>query len=306
MESTMHEFSCCCKQPNCSQLIEFNESFLKMKNDAFLAAELGQTLLKDQDIDDRTIRELNQLRWEKKESDKVIEILKEELKSMRTYCNELKGVLKVNEKVQTLLNAKAKVEQELMTQTNDLKQELRLLDKANTTLNARYKRLHEKHETLKLTHDVLVREHEQKLLTRNESREEVVIPNQWDALSLYTVTQQAWDKLNATDVRILNKRLDRRLDMTDLSELSNTMLSRLVEDDLSRFSISFEQDDRNQPLAQLVCLMLKEMCTVKITLNDLQADFVRRIKASSRPSQPILLYQKPNWIQNLFTFCSLA
>lgn len=313
----MHEFTCCCKQLDCAQLKEFNESFVKIKNDAFLAAEIGQTLLKDQkfDVYKENMKELNRLRWEKEESDRVVEILQNELKSMRKYCNELKSVLEVNEKVQRLLTAKANVEQELTTQTNDLKQELKLLGKANNTLNARYKRLHEKHETLKLTHDVLLKEHEHKLLTRNESREEVVIPRMKAQLNvqkpidvLHTVTQQALDKLNATDVRVLNKRLNRRFDMTDLSEMSNTMLSRLA-DDLDHFSPQFEwshQDpDHFFALVQLISHMLKEMCTMKITLNDLQADFVRRIKASSLP-QPIILYEKPNWIQNLITFCSFT
>ncbi|KAG1147914.1 hypothetical protein G6F37_005162 [Rhizopus arrhizus] len=261
----MHEFTCCCNQLDCTQLKEFNESFEEVEDDALLAAEIGQILLKDQAFDTykENMKELNRLRWEKEESDRVIEILQNELKSMRKYCNELKNMLEVNEKVQKLLSAKANVEQELTTQINDLKQELTLLGKANNTLNLRYKRLHEKHETLKLTHKVLLKEHEHKLVRSKESREEVVIPAmklpQLKIVQpspsinlLHTVTQQTLDKMNAADVRVLNKKLKRTLDMTDLSEMSNTMLSRLL-DDLEHFNQPFNNNTEIFFLVQLIC-----------------------------------------------------
>ncbi|EIE91577.1 hypothetical protein RO3G_16288 [Rhizopus delemar RA 99-880] len=243
----MHEFACCCNQLDCTQLKEFNESFEEVEDDALLAAEIGQVLLKDQAFDTykENMKELNRLRWEKEESDRVIEILQNELKSMRKYCNELKNMLEVNEKVQKLLSAKANVEQELTTQINDLKQELTLLGKANNTLNLRYKRLHEKHVRSK------------------ESREEVVIPAmklpQLKIVQpspsinlLHTVTQQTLDKMNAADVRVLNKKLKRTLDMTDLSEMSNTMLSRIL-DDLEHFNQPFNNNTEIFFLVQLIC-----------------------------------------------------
>lgn len=172
-------------------------------------------------------------------------------------------------------------------------------------------------ETLKLTHKVLLKEHEHKLVRSKESREEVVIPAmklpQLKIVQpspsinlLHTVTQQTLDKMNAADVRVLNKKLKRTLDMTDLSEMSNTMLSRIL-DDLEHFNQPFNNNTEIFFLVQLICQMLKEMCTMKTTLNDLQADFVRRIKASSSlPSMPIILYEKPSWIQSIITFCSFT
>jgi hypothetical protein len=164
---------------------------------------------------------------------------------------------------------------------------------------------------------VLLKEHEHKLVRSKESREEVVIPAmklpQLKIVQpspsinlLHTVTQQTLDKMNAADVRVLNKKLKRTLDMTDLSEMSNTMLSRLL-DDLEHFNQPFNNNTEIFFLVQLICQMLKEMCTMKTTLNDLQADFVRRIKASSSlPSMPIILYEKPSWIQSIITFCSFT
>lgn len=43
---------------------------------------------------------------------------------MRKYCNELKNMLEVNEKVQKLLSAKANVEQELTTQVHTTTQSI--------------------------------------------------------------------------------------------------------------------------------------------------------------------------------------
>ncbi|RCH90851.1 hypothetical protein CU097_005733 [Rhizopus azygosporus] len=321
----MHEFSCC----NNNQLdrIQGHEAFKTIEPHAFFSSEMGQLLLEDHRFD--IFRENIQLKWEKEQSDKMIESLQNELKSMRAYCHELKTMVEKSEETSKLLATKMNKEQELKTQISDLKQELTLLEKTNDTLNMKYKRLNEKHETLKITHDVLLKEHEQRLLLfRKDTRviERVarlpkfeVAPVKHPLDVLHSVTQQTLDKIKSTDVRLLNKRLKRIFDMTELSEMSNKMIMTLL-DDLDRFHEQFDWvhtcPDINRhffPLVELVCNMMKEMCTIKMTLNDLQADYVKRIKKASSPTTTnrhtiiIIPEEKSTWLENFInTFWSLT
>jgi hypothetical protein len=105
---------------------------------------------------------------------------------------------------------------------------------------------------------------------------------------LQSVTQQTFDKISATDTRVLNRRLRRVFDMSELSDLSNSIISNILVD-LSEFKTQFEwvndyyHDDPTSteyffPLVLSIQGLLKELGTMKMTLNDLQADYVKRIE----------------------------
>lgn len=97
---------------------------------------------------------------------------------------------------------------------------------------------------------------------------------------LHAVTQQTFDKINATDTRVLNRRLKRVFDMSELSDLSNSILSNIAVD-LKEFKDQFEwveDEEHFFPLVTSIGALLKEVCTMKMTLNDLQADYVIRIE----------------------------
>jgi hypothetical protein len=103
---------------------------------------------------------------------------------------------------------------------------------------------------------------------------------------LHSVTQQTFEKINATDTRTLNRRLKRGVfDMSELSTLSNSILQSILVDLCSEeFKNQFEwvHDYDNLeyffPLVIAIQALLKELGTMKMTLNDLQADYVKRIE----------------------------
>lgn len=108
---------------------------------------------------------------------------------------------------------------------------------------------------------------------------------------LHSVTQQTFDKISATDTRVLNRRLKRVFDMSELSDLSNSIISNILVD-LAEFKTQFEwvndyyqEQEGDQaakeyffPLVMSIQDLLKELGTMKMTLNDLQADYVKRIE----------------------------
>lgn len=102
---------------------------------------------------------------------------------------------------------------------------------------------------------------------------------------LQSVTQQTLEKINATDTRVLNRRLRRVFDMSELSDMSNSILNTILLD-LSEFKSQFDwvhdygaQQARHFfPLVNTIQQLLQEISTNKITLNDLQADYVKRIE----------------------------
>jgi hypothetical protein len=120
---------------------------------------------------------------------------------------------------------------------------------------------------------------------------------------LQSVTQQTFDKINATDTRVLNRRLRRVFDMSELSDLSNSILSSILID-LSEFNHQFEwvhdydQDPNTEyffPLVKSIQELLKEVGTMKMTLNDLQADYVKRIERLTIP--PSYHLQHPSYVK---------
>lgn len=134
--------------------------------------------------------------------------------------------------------------------------------------------------------------------------------NPFDVLN--SVTQQTFDKISATDTRVLNRRLRRVFDMSELSDMSNSIISSILLD-LSEFNNQFDwvhdyDTDPNTeyffPLVRSIQKLLKEVGTMKMTLNDLQADYVKRIERltnlqSSFLIPPISSYQlqHPSYVQ---------
>ncbi|KAI7893548.1 uncharacterized protein EV154DRAFT_501532 [Mucor mucedo] len=292
----MHDtgFSCCCGQSECARLQEFNECFKKTENDARLAAEFGQALLQEQDSELQynlvkdNYHELKQLRWENKQSNEMIQMLTLNTLELKKQMQEYKEKNKVCER---LLSVKTKSEENLKTQISDLKQELSQLRKAENNMTSKYKRLHQGHETLKLTHEALVQEHDGFLLRQRSKTppppfispspsppppqappaaaaaaapvqimQSKVIPQPHVTVtdpfqSLHAVTQQTLDKINATDTRVLNRRLKRVFDMSELSDLSNSILSH-ISNDLKDFQDQFdwvdEKDNHFFPLVMVI------------------------------------------------------
>lgn len=138
---------------------------------------------------------------------------------------------------------------------------------------------------------------------------------------LQSVTQQTIDKINATDTRVLNRRLKRVFDMSELSDLSNSLLNNLLVD-LSDFKHQFDwvHDYHDQayffPLAATIQSLLKEIGTIKMTLNDLQADYVKRIERLTIIQPMISAYnqqrhlsrlesEKKNFMQGLLSLFTL-
>lgn len=98
---------------------------------------------------------------------------------------------------------------------------------------------------------------------------------------LQSVTQQTFDKINATDTRILNRRLRRVFDISELSDMSNHILRGILldlKDFKSQFNWVHQQQEHLFPLVNSIQQLLQEISTMKMTLNDLQADYVKRIE----------------------------
>lgn len=98
---------------------------------------------------------------------------------------------------------------------------------------------------------------------------------------LQSVTQQTFDKINATDTRILNRRLRRVFDISELSDMSNNILRGILtdlKDFKSQFDWVHQQEEHFFPLVNCIQQLLQEISTMKMTLNDLQADYVKRIE----------------------------
>ncbi|KAG2237975.1 hypothetical protein INT48_002537 [Thamnidium elegans] len=275
MQNTI-QFSCCCNKPDCLKLEEFHDSYDKTENDALLAAEIGQILLQEENQDLRyelfkeNYKELKQLRLENQRSNEMIKVLDIELKSKIKDYEE--SMIK-NKLVKQLLTVKSEIEEELKTQISDLKQELSQLRKSETNMTV---------PQFKMT------------VTHEKNPFEV----------LQSVTQQTIDKINATDTRVLNRRLKRVFDMSELSDLSNSLLNNLLID-LSDFNHQFDwvhgYHDQAYffPLAATIQSLLKEIGTIKMTLNDLQADYVKRIERLTIIQPMISAYKQQRHLSRL-------
>ncbi|KAI8991792.1 hypothetical protein BDF20DRAFT_909522 [Mycotypha africana] len=148
------------------------------------------------------------------------------------------------------------------------------------------------------------------------------IKNPFDVL--HSVTREMVDRISATDTRTLNKRLKRGVfNISELSELSNSILEQIVKDletdfrskfgwftdqyqlfgdacftdnaDMTKISSSSGciNNDTFFSLVNLIQFLLKDLSINKMTLNDLQADYVRRIETLTNTTSTSLMPINP-------------
>ncbi|KAI8339294.1 hypothetical protein BD560DRAFT_439979 [Blakeslea trispora] len=277
----------------------------------------------------QNLHELKQLRRQLEQSNELAYTLKAEVESLKTKNAILHKKIDDYENEKQAISTQAIKEEELMTQVLDLKQELNQLKKSENNTKLKYKRLNTSFETLQLTHEALLKEHDALIAKKEtklvQDKQTKICHDQFKDTCLETVapqpisnqaamkrdhsaaksdkqvkrdhpfgalhlaTQQTMNKINATDTRVLNRRLKRAFDMSELSDLSNSMLSKILTD-LSQFKTQFDWvhqrgEDMDQhailyffPLVLMIQTLLKEISTMRMTLNDLQADYVRRIE----------------------------
>ncbi|KAI8891350.1 hypothetical protein K501DRAFT_327941 [Backusella circina FSU 941] len=298
----MQSISCCCNNPDCLQKQEFDEIYKRISLDATLAAEIGQLLLQEKsngntsyDVFKDTFNEKRQLQYEKEKSDTLLFSLQQEMSKLKSHSDKLQVKLDAYEKDirlgEQLLLLKTNNEQALQDQVADLKQELSVSHKSQGQLANKHKRLVTKHETLQLSHEILKKEYDSLLLKSKSEPTTTVIPNTVQRSThpydtLYTITKATFDKINATDTRILNRKLRRVFDMTELSDMSNTIL----RDILSDLEDDFRQLDDHQsdpyflPLSDCIQRLLIDVSQMRLTMNDLQADYVKRIENTAMPA----------------------
>ncbi|KAI9301497.1 hypothetical protein BJ944DRAFT_271426 [Cunninghamella echinulata] len=129
--------------------------------------------------------------------------------------------------------------------------------------------------------------------------------------SLLTQTQHILQRLSSTDIRSLNRKLERTFDMNELTTMSNAILQNIQADIetmdarflwLSSSSSSYSSSDHHLSMpfkvneffsiVQLIQDLLKEQCNLFITLNHLQAAYVNKIQENDQKLENELLLQQ--------------
>lgn len=99
---------------------------------------------------------------------------------------------------------------------------------------------------------------------------------------------QLLDRLRCSDIRALNRRLKRAFDITELSSMSNSIIENIVMDvdNLeNRFlwvKTTSQTEEDFFPLVVLFKSILKELGILKSTMNELQAEYVKKIEANEQ------------------------
>ncbi|KAG1383988.1 hypothetical protein G6F61_000863 [Rhizopus arrhizus] len=95
---------------------------------------------------------------------------------------------------------------------------------------------------------------------------------------------QILSRLNASDIRILNRRLKRAFDIVELSNMSNSVIENIMIDiDAldNRFLWLKEEDDSLFaffPFLEILKDALRQLGSLKVTVNDLQVAYVQKIQ----------------------------
>ncbi|KAI8079595.1 uncharacterized protein B0P05DRAFT_87498 [Gilbertella persicaria] len=224
------------------------------------------------------------------QTNETVAHLRNEIKTLKT--SNLGLVQQIDSYEKLALNNK-QTEEALKIQILDLQQELNQLKKSEKNTKIKYNRLNTSFETLQLTHEALVKEHDA-MLSKKETQLvpaksfsdqnkntclDMILPEPIPNTKRPTKVP-AEDKINATDTRVLNRRLRRVFDMSELSDLSNSILSTILVE-LSNYRTQFDwvhDTPYFYPLVASIQQLLTEISTMRMTLNDLQADYVRRIE----------------------------
>lgn len=110
---------------------------------------------------------------------------------------------------------------------------------------------------------------------------------------------QILSRLNASDIRILNRRLKRAFDIVELSNMSNSVIENIMIDiDAldNRFLWLKEEDDSLFaffPFLEILKDALRQLGSLKVTVNDLQVAYVQKIQENeSRVEEEIIQKRK--------------
>ena len=107
---------------------------------------------------------------------------------------------------------------------------------------------------------------------------------------LQTHIAQTLERLRATDIRALNRRLRRAFDIIELSTMSNSIIENILEDIdnlRDRFTWVGQQDEPWRqdismedffPTMRAIQDILCEVGQLRITMNDLQVEYVNKVK----------------------------
>lgn len=107
---------------------------------------------------------------------------------------------------------------------------------------------------------------------------------------LQTHIAQTLERLRATDIRALNRRLRRAFDIIELSTMSNSIIENILEDIENlrdRFTWVDQQDEAWRqdlsmedffPTMRAIQDILCEVGQLRITMNDLQVEYVNKVK----------------------------
>ncbi|KAI8388798.1 uncharacterized protein BYT42DRAFT_561264 [Radiomyces spectabilis] len=136
-------------------------------------------------------------------------------------------------------------------------------------------------------------------ITGEESQWQSHVQSSYSALQL--IAHQLFERLCATDPRKLNRRLHRAFDMSELSDMSNSIIQNIlidIEECKQRFDLLSGTSDSLgvtipsckeeqaitvfTALLKTIQMILREVADLRLTLNDLQADYVRRIDQSMK------------------------
>jgi Sec-independent protein translocase protein TatA len=99
---------------------------------------------------------------------------------------------------------------------------------------------------------------------------------------------QVLDRLRGSDIRTLNRKLKRAFDITELSSMSNSIIENVlldVDNLENRFlwvKTTTQPEQDFFPLVDLFKTMLKELGVLKSTMNELQAEYVKKIEANEQ------------------------
>lgn len=114
---------------------------------------------------------------------------------------------------------------------------------------------------------------------------------------LYNQITNVLQRLQQTDIRTLNRRLRRAFDIFELSSMSNSIIENIITDvDGLRTRFLWIEDFHSIvkqepwihdlsmlhffPIIEIVQEMLKEICQLRTTMNDLQVEYVKKVEES--------------------------
>ncbi|KAI9261091.1 hypothetical protein BY458DRAFT_516243 [Sporodiniella umbellata] len=93
---------------------------------------------------------------------------------------------------------------------------------------------------------------------------------------LYHPTGRILQRLQQTDTRALNRKLHRAFDIFDLSSMSNVLIENILKTEVETLFGGPQEE-----FASLVQSMLREIALLRITINDIQVEYVKKIQESS-------------------------